>query len=220
MGMETGATGMVPGDRIYTGERRGDLLQINLPLLKQQTRTVLCHYDQVAGAYLFGSALDFVRPQSDIDIGLVLKPTDIPSYRNTIDVEVEGALRRLGPHPFHVTILEEDSLQFSHNVLTKGDLFYIGDYDLVTDFIVRIIRGYEEFSGMVIRMYPYNHHPPHIHAEHGEFEAVVNIRTVEIMHGSLPRRAERDLLEWTRNNQERLLVNWERVAQGKYPERI
>lgn len=58
----------------YSGERRGDLLRLNLRPLRDHICAVLGAFGRVAGAYLFGSALDFVRSRSDIDVGLILTP--------------------------------------------------------------------------------------------------------------------------------------------------
>lgn len=41
------------------------------------------------------------------------------------------------------------------------------------------------FFGVVIYMYFNDHAPPHFHAEYGEFEAVYNIETLEILRGQL-----------------------------------
>jgi uncharacterized protein DUF4160 len=45
------------------------------------------------------------------------------------------------------------------------------------------------FFGIVIRMYFSDHEPAHFHAQYGEFEALVEIETLAILRGELPRRA-------------------------------
>ncbi len=44
------------------------------------------------------------------------------------------------------------------------------------------------FYGILIRMFFNDHPPPHFHARYGEFEATVEISTLEILEGELPRR--------------------------------
>ncbi len=46
------------------------------------------------------------------------------------------------------------------------------------------------FYGIIIRLYfaPGEHNPPHFHAFYGESKASVDIRTGEIIDGSLPPR--------------------------------
>ncbi|MCT8342979.1 MULTISPECIES: DUF4160 domain-containing protein [Photorhabdus] len=47
-----------------------------------------------------------------------------------------------------------------------------------------------EFFGILIRMYYDDHNPPHFHAYYGEHEAIISIETLEVMEGSLPKRAK------------------------------
>jgi hypothetical protein len=55
------------------------------------------------------------------------------------------------------------------------------------------------FYGITIKMY-YNEMRhlgrPHFHARHGEDEATIDIRTLSIMAGGLPRNAPRLVVEW------------------------
>jgi Domain of unknown function (DUF4160) len=51
-----------------------------------------------------------------------------------------------------------------------------------------------EFYGILIRMFFNDHGPPHFHARYGEFEATIDISTLSLIKGELPRRA-RDLVE-------------------------
>jgi len=44
------------------------------------------------------------------------------------------------------------------------------------------------FYGILIQMYFGDHPPPHFHALYAEFEAVIDIRTFEIIRGELPLR--------------------------------
>jgi len=67
------------------------------------------------------------------------------------------------------------------------------------------------FYGIVIYMYWRDHPPPHFHAIYAEHEAEVSIDPLEIIDGSLPRRARRLVLEWARQHREELIANWERA---------
>jgi Domain of unknown function (DUF4160) len=44
------------------------------------------------------------------------------------------------------------------------------------------------FYGILIRMFFNGHQPPHFHARYSEFEATVEITTLEILEGQLPPR--------------------------------
>lgn len=54
------------------------------------------------------------------------------------------------------------------------------------------------FFGIVIAMYHNDHAPPHFHAIYQSHEALVSIESLEILRGSLPRRAFALVLEWAR----------------------
>jgi len=49
------------------------------------------------------------------------------------------------------------------------------------------------------------HPPPHFHARYGEFEATVDIGTLEVIEGQLPRRALNLVREWAMMHREELL---------------
>jgi hypothetical protein len=67
------------------------------------------------------------------------------------------------------------------------------------------------FFGITVFMYYNDHLPPHFHAEYGEFEAVYAIESLELLRGSLPRRAHGMLVEWALGQRTALRVNWERA---------
>jgi hypothetical protein len=51
------------------------------------------------------------------------------------------------------------------------------------------------FFGIVIQMFWREHAPPHFHAIYAEFEAEIDLRTLQVLRGSLPRRALALVLE-------------------------
>ncbi len=61
------------------------------------------------------------------------------------------------------------------------------------------------FYGILIKMYFIDHNPPHFHAEYGEYRAEYNIKTLEILDGKLPRRANSLVLEWASIHRDELL---------------
>ncbi len=69
------------------------------------------------------------------------------------------------------------------------------------------------FFGIVIAFYWEDHLPPHFHAKYSGDEAMINIRTGEVLHGSLPRRAISLVDEWRTLHVGELLDNWERARQ-------
>ncbi len=67
-----------------------------------------------------------------------------------------------------------------------------------------------EFFGILIRMYWDDHPPPHFHAIYGEHEAQYNVVTLDVIHGSLPRRAHALVVEWASLHKDELMKNWDR----------
>ena len=70
-----------------------------------------------------------------------------------------------------------------------------------------------EFYGIVIAMFYNDHEPAHFHAIYGEHRALVSIRPVDVIRGSLPRRALGLVLEWAALHQDELDENWTRAKQ-------
>jgi hypothetical protein len=68
------------------------------------------------------------------------------------------------------------------------------------------------FFGIVIKIYFGDHAPPHFHAEYGEHQAVVDIRTLVVFGGYLPPRALGLVIEWASQHQAELLELWERAT--------
>ncbi len=71
------------------------------------------------------------------------------------------------------------------------------------------------FYGIVIAMFWDDHEPPHFHAIYGEHDAQVLIASGTVLGGSLPRRAERLVKEWTQLHRTELLDNWRRARNGE-----
>ena len=69
------------------------------------------------------------------------------------------------------------------------------------------------FFGMAIAMHfgDREHPPPHFHAIYGEYEVSLAIETLEILDGTLPRRALHLVSEWAELHREELLDDWERA---------
>jgi hypothetical protein len=68
------------------------------------------------------------------------------------------------------------------------------------------------FFGITIYMYFSDHVPPHFHAVYGEYEAVYTIETLEILRGTLPRRAHSMVIEWASLYRREVWENWQRAS--------
>jgi hypothetical protein len=76
------------------------------------------------------------------------------------------------------------------------------------------------FFGIIIRMFFNEHAPPHFHAEYGEYRAVINIHTLEVIEGKLPRRALELVLDWAELRQTDLLEDWSLCQAHRQPREI
>ena len=75
------------------------------------------------------------------------------------------------------------------------------------------------FYGIVIKMFfkPKEHEPSHIHALYGEYMGEFNIRTMEMIEGDLPKKAQELVREWLTIHQDALQSMWERQQIEKLP---
>ncbi len=71
------------------------------------------------------------------------------------------------------------------------------------------------FYGIIIRMYFADHAPPHFHAQYGDEQVVVDIRTLAVLRGRLPPRATGMLMEWAWMRQQELLNLWNDAQESK-----
>jgi hypothetical protein len=62
--------------------------------------------------------------------------------------------------------------------------------------------------------------PPHFHALYAEYEAVVDIRTLEVVEGDLPRRAMALMLEWAQEHRSELMEDWDLCSRNQSPKKI
>jgi len=77
-----------------------------------------------------------------------------------------------------------------------------------------------QFFGIVIQMFWREHAPPHFHALYGEHEALIDIQTLVVIQGSLPRRALSLTIEWASAHREELMEDWNLCQSKQLPKRI
>lgn len=76
------------------------------------------------------------------------------------------------------------------------------------------------FYGILIQMFWRDHAPPHFHALYAEYEAQIDIRTFEVIEGSMPRRALALVLEWASEHRAELMEDWELCSRMQPPRKI
>lgn len=75
------------------------------------------------------------------------------------------------------------------------------------------------FYGIIIKMFfkPKEHEPSHIHAIYGEYVGEINIKTMEMIEGDLPKKALELVREWLEIHQDELQEMWEKQNIRKLP---
>jgi hypothetical protein len=76
------------------------------------------------------------------------------------------------------------------------------------------------FYGIVIQMFWHDHAPPHFHALYAEHEALIDLRDLGVMRGSLPRRAMTLVLEWATEHRDELMEDWNLCSRMQTPKII
>ena len=76
------------------------------------------------------------------------------------------------------------------------------------------------FYGIFIKMYWDDHAPPHFHAEYAGSEAVIEIASLEIIRGKLPRGAAILVKEWALQHRGELMEDWKLCEQLQTPNKI
>ena len=76
------------------------------------------------------------------------------------------------------------------------------------------------FYGIVIQMFWNDHAPAHFHARYAEYKGTIDIKTLQMLEGNLPRRALSLILDWAELHQAELLADWELCTKKQMPNKI
>ncbi len=76
------------------------------------------------------------------------------------------------------------------------------------------------FYGILIQMFWRDHAPPHFHALYAEYEVLIDIQTLDVLEGRMPRRALALVLEWAQEHRAELMEDWELCARNQLPKKI
>ncbi len=73
------------------------------------------------------------------------------------------------------------------------------------------------FYGIIIKLFFSDHPPPHFHVIYGEYNALFDMNTLEMIEGDLPSRARKLVIEWGTRYQAELLEMWTTQQFRKLP---
>ena len=76
------------------------------------------------------------------------------------------------------------------------------------------------FYGIGIQIYYGDHPPPHFHALYAGEVAKIAVETLQVIDGTLPKRALSLVLDWATLHQQELLEAFQRAADLQPPGRI
>jgi hypothetical protein len=82
------------------------------------------------------------------------------------------------------------------------------------------VPAISSFYGIVIRMFFSDREPPHFHAQYAGFKATIDIATLQVLRGELPRRAQNLVIDWAEHHQAELLRNWYLCKARRQPEPV
>ncbi|MDN5332101.1 MAG: uncharacterized protein PWP45_1326 [Tepidanaerobacteraceae bacterium] len=123
-----------------------ELIEIDREKLKAYVTEKLYRFKEIAGVYLFGSAVDKMRPESDIDLGIITVPGAVKS-----EIELELfleklhlALRNFEGHPFDLISVTDANVILAFEILRYGIPMFIKDEDVVSDVIEHVSRKYAD----------------------------------------------------------------------------
>ena len=71
------------------------------------------------------------------------------------------------------------------------------------------------FFGIIIQMYGNDDVPPHFHTLYGEYRAVIEIETGELLQGYLPSKQLKFVQVWSEIHKEELLENFNSLRAEK-----
>ena len=74
------------------------------------------------------------------------------------------------------------------------------------------------FYGIVVKIFfTREHNPPHFHAVYGEYNGVFDIKTLEMIEGDMPRKAQFLIKEWANSYQDEIMSMWNTKLLKKLP---
>lgn len=75
-------------------------------------------------------------------------------------------------------------------------------------------------EGVRIQFYPIEHPPPHFHVRFAEWRAQIDIDSLNVLKGELPRAKLAAVVEWARPRRRQLHSAWIAIEMGRKPEKI
>lgn len=110
-------------------------------------QTILVHYPNVQGIYLFGSCMtEDEWPDSDIDLALLLPPVEAKQVRHLVMSDCAIELARVLDKEVDLLNARTISTVFRKEIVTKGRLLYCADRYAVDEFEMLTLSFYQKLN--------------------------------------------------------------------------
>lgn len=122
------------------------LIRVDIEPVIKLVQTVLEDFPQAAGAYLFGSILGDCRPDSDIDLGIVLEDGIMPDSleADRLEASIAMLLPPVEGHVFDIVLINQFKPLFAFKIISEGKLVYVKNLERVTDVIEYVSRRHAD----------------------------------------------------------------------------
>lgn len=110
-------------------------------------QTVLAHYPNVQGIYLFGSCMtEDEWPDSDVDLALLLPPVEAKQERHLAGSDCALELARTLGKEVDLLNARRVSTVFQKEIVTKGRLLYCANRYAVDEFEMLTLSYYQKLN--------------------------------------------------------------------------
>lgn len=117
-------------------------------------KDVLEKEDDIIFAYLFGSyAYGVANPNSDIDVAVYLKPSEMKEYLLKEKRILSALIDRIHTDRIDLRILNVSTFLFQYHVLKEGILILVRDEQQRVDFETRIMERFFELKPYINEYY-------------------------------------------------------------------
>jgi predicted nucleotidyltransferase len=108
---------------------------------------ILRHHPRVQGVYIFGTfATAMERPDSDLDIALLLPPAEARKEKPFAFSACRDELESLTRRSVDLINLRETNTVFQNEIITEGQLIYVADEASIDAFEMNVLSAYQKLN--------------------------------------------------------------------------
>lgn len=108
---------------------------------------ILKHYPKVQAIYLFGTfGTPMERPDSDLDLALLLSPSESPRDKSLAFNPCHEELECLTGRSVDLINLRETNTVFQNEIISEGRLIYLSDEAGMDAFEMKVMSAYQKLN--------------------------------------------------------------------------